>query len=129
LISLDDLRADGPSCYGNPRKTTPFLDELAAAGIRFANAQVVTHGTPTSHTSMLSGLYQETHRVSYSVRGEDPGLEKIPEKVTLVSEVLRAHGWRTLGVTDGGHVAGALGFSRGFDVYDDKGGGVKPVTD
>jgi arylsulfatase A-like enzyme len=133
LVSLDALRADGLSCYGNSRPASPFLDELAASGVRFANAQVSTHGTPTSHTTMLSGLYQETHRVSYTPPDAQPGAspppELISEKVTLISQILKARGWRTLAVTDGGHVAGALGFSRGFDVYDDQGGGVKPGTE
>src|SRR5207237_745254 len=55
LISLDALRADALSCYGNERPASPFLARLAASGIRFANAQVSTHGTPTSHATMLSG--------------------------------------------------------------------------
>jgi arylsulfatase A-like enzyme len=133
LVSLDALRADALSCYGNTRPASPFLDELAASGVRFANAQVSTHGTPTSHTTMLSGLYQETHRVSYAVAdapaGASPPPELISEKVTLISQILKSRGWRTLAVTDGGHVAAALGFSRGFDVYDDQAGGVKPGTE
>jgi len=129
LISLDALRADALSCYGNERPASPFLDGLAASGTRFANAQVSTHGTPTSHATMLSGLYQETHRVSYAVGTAEMPPERIPERVTLVSQILREHGYRTLGVTDGAHVAGALGFARGFDVYDDSGGGVKAVTE
>ena len=63
LISLDALRADHLSCDGYDRHTTPFLDELAARGTRFSHASVNTHGTPSSHTTMLSSLYQETHRV------------------------------------------------------------------
>jgi len=129
LVSVDALRADHLSCYGYERPTTPFLDRFAASGIRFENASVNTHGTPPSHTTMLSGLYQETHRVAWTASYSDVAKEGIPEGVTLVQQILHENGYRTLGVTDGGHVAGVFGFARGFDVYDDKGGGVRAVTD
>ena len=42
LISLDALRGDHLSCAGYDRHTTPFLDELAASGVRFSYASVNT---------------------------------------------------------------------------------------
>ena len=63
LISIDALRADHLSSYGYDRATSPALDRLAGNGVRFSRAFVNTHGTPPSHTTLLSSLYQETHRV------------------------------------------------------------------
>ena len=79
LISLDALRADHLSCYGYDRQATPFLDELAANGTRFFPAFVNTHGTPPSHTTMLSSLYQETHRVGYGAGTPEGRNDVIPE--------------------------------------------------
>ena len=62
-IVLDACRADHLSSYGYARDTSPFLDQLAARGLRFSHAFVNTHGTPPSHTTMLTSLYQETHGV------------------------------------------------------------------
>src|SRR5262245_21569437 len=38
LVTIDTLRADHLSCYGYPRRTTPFLDSLAERGVRFTRA-------------------------------------------------------------------------------------------
>ena len=42
---------------------SPFLDELARLGTLFTHAFVNTQGTAPSHTTILSGLYHETHEV------------------------------------------------------------------
>ena len=84
LISLDALRADHLSSYGYHRRTTPFLDEIAAQGIRYSHATVNTHGTPPSHTTMLSSLYQETHRVGLGLTPGQPEAPLIPAEIELV---------------------------------------------
>jgi arylsulfatase A-like enzyme len=78
---------------------------------------------------MLSGLHQETHRVGIDSAGSSGVVRaRIPDSVPLVQELLREHGYTTLGVTDGGNAGGAFGFSRGFDRFDDRGGGVDNVS-
>jgi arylsulfatase A-like enzyme len=128
LISIDALRADHLSCYGDPRPTTPFLDELAGRGVRFERAFVATHGTTPSHATMLSGLYQETHRVGWTAGPGEPPPTGVPEELELLAEVLGDAGWRTIGVTDGGNAGGAFGFAQGFERFDDRGGGVAKVA-
>jgi arylsulfatase A-like enzyme len=119
LISLDACRADHLSCYGYSRKTSPFLDQLAAEGLLFTNAFVNTHGTPPSHTTIFSSLYQETHRVEYNVR---PGFAhyRVPNEVNLLPEHLQRHGYTTIGVTGGGWLGRQFGYSRGFSTFDDQ---------
>ncbi|UCC39467.1 MAG: sulfatase [Candidatus Aminicenantes bacterium] len=117
LISLDACRADHLSSYGYHRKTSPFLDSIAAKGIRFANAFVNTHGTTTSHVTLLTSLYQESHKVDYDIKF-------VPRSALMIQEILKAHGYTTLAVTDGGRLAHQFGFDRGFIEYDDRGGGV-----
>jgi len=124
LISIDALRADRLTVYGHPRPTSPFLAELAASGAVFENAFVNTHGTTTSHTTMLSGLYQGTHGVGME-SSSDVVRAPIPAAVPLLQETLRAAGYATIGITDGGNVGRKFGFARGFDVFDDRGGGIR----
>ncbi len=121
LISLDALRADHLSSYGYDRHTTPFLDELAARGVRFSYASVNTHGTPSSHTTMLSSLYQETHRVWADPASGTRRAPSIPAEVELIQEILGGGGWTTAAVTGGGWMSASYGFSRGFDFFSDEG--------
>lgn len=121
LISIDALRADHLSCYGYDRHTSPNLDRLAARGTRFSRAFVNTHGTPPSHTTLLSSLYQETHRVGFR---SDPMANSLPAGVEMVQELFSAGGWHTVAVTGGGFMSSEYGFSRGFDVYVDRAGRV-----
>ncbi len=125
LVSIDALRADRLSAYGYSRPTSPFLAELGASGTVFEHAFVNTHGTTPSHTTMLSGLHQGTHGVG--LEGTRGGVvpSPIPAAVELLPEILRAAGYATIGVTDGGNVGRQFGFARGFDVFDDRGGGMR----
>jgi len=117
LISIDALRADHLSCYGYDRQTSPVLDALAGRGTRYSRAFVNTHGTPPSHTTLFSSLYQETHRVGIgSMSATDRG---VPSGITMVQEVFSAAGWHTVAVTGGGFMAAKFGFDRGFDEYVD----------
>lgn len=124
LISLDTLRADRLGTYGHTRPTSPFLDELARSGTLYERAFVATHGTTPSHTTMLSGLYQEAHGVGLERMTEGVVDAGIPDAVPLVQEQLRAAGYATIGITDGGNIGRRFGFSRGFERFDDKGGGL-----
>lgn len=120
LISLDALRADHLSCYGYDRLTSPFIDSVAAGGRRYSHAYVNTHGTPPSHTTMLSSLYQESHRVGFGADTPEGRNDTVPAKVEMVQEILRAHHWSTVAVTGGGYMSRAFGFSKGFDDFSDR---------
>ena len=124
LVSLDTLRADRLGCYGHGRDTSPTLDRLAAEGVRFADASAPSSKTAPSHMSMLSGLHPSVHGVVNFHAGE--GTSAHPE-LPYLPERLRAAGYRTAAFTGGGMVSGELGFARGFEVYDDAGGGADRV--
>ncbi len=125
LISLDACRADHLSCYGYARTTSPFVDQLAADGIRFSEAIVNTHGTPPSHTTMLTSLYQESHGMHLMGVPKSGKTQRVTPAILMVQEILRASGYLTLGVTGGGHMSKALGFDRGFVEYDSRPGQIR----
>lgn len=61
LIILDTVRADHLSVYGYERKTTPFLETLAANGTVFDDAVSTSSWTLPSHVSILTGRYPREH--------------------------------------------------------------------
>lgn len=124
LISLDDLRADSLGCYGYSRNTSPFIDYISTQGILYKNAFVATHGTFSSHSTILTGLYQG------SLYCGKTGIDyKVNERVPMVQEYLKKAGYFTIGVTDGGLLSKAYGFQRGFEIYDDQGEGIEKGTE
>jgi arylsulfatase A-like enzyme len=127
LISIDALRADHLSCYGYDRHTSPALDKLAAQGTRFSNAFVNTQGTPPPHTTLLSSLYQENHRVG--IESDFAAGRSIPSGVQMVQEIFAGAGWHTMAVTGGGYMSSQFKFSRGFDEYIDLARGVDQGTE
>jgi arylsulfatase A-like enzyme len=57
LITIDALRADHVGAYGYARPTTPNVDALAKAGVRFEHAYAATAHTSYSVTSLMTGKY------------------------------------------------------------------------
>jgi arylsulfatase A-like enzyme len=111
LVSLDTLRADRLSCYGNTRRTSPTIDALAARGVRFTNAFSPASWTLPAHAAMLTGRYP----LSLSTAQEDKELYR---KVPLLSTILRDAGYRTGAVTGGGLVGKVFGADAGFDHFE-----------
>ena len=116
LVSLDTLRADHLSVYGYERDTSPFLQELAGRGLLFKHSFVNTHGTPPSHATLFTSMYQQTHRVSIDVMARQP-VHHVPEDLRLLPEVLRDAGYATIGITAGGYMSENFGLSQGFEVF------------
>jgi len=61
LVSVDTLRADRLGIYGYERPVSPRIDELLAAGARFAQARTVEPLTAPALTSMVTGLPPHEH--------------------------------------------------------------------
>jgi arylsulfatase A-like enzyme len=90
LLVADDMRWDMMGCAGNPIIKTPNLDALARDGIRFNNAFVTTSICAASRASILTGLYERTHRYTF-------GTKPISEQHVKISYpvLLRKSGYRT----------------------------------
>jgi arylsulfatase A-like enzyme/4-amino-4-deoxy-L-arabinose transferase-like glycosyltransferase len=110
LISIDTLRADHLHCYGYARRTSPFIDSLAARGTLFERAISPTAWTLPGHASMLSGLLPRHHGALFDNF-------RIAPEATWLPEHLRARGYATHGIVNGPFVQEGFGFPRGFDSY------------
>jgi choline-sulfatase len=62
-IDVDTLRADHLGCYGYPRATSPNIDQLAAAGIRFDQVYVSDSPCLPSRSALLTGRFGATNGV------------------------------------------------------------------
>jgi arylsulfatase A-like enzyme len=65
FILSDDQRFDALGCAGHPIVKTPNLDRLAARGVRFRNSFVTTPICAASRASILTGLYERTHKFTF----------------------------------------------------------------
>jgi arylsulfatase A-like enzyme len=118
LISVDTLRADHVSAYGYGRPTSPFLDALAAEGIRFDRAYATSSWTTPSVVSMVTSSYPSRHRMGGRVRGDTRTWSRIPDELPSLAESLARHGYRTYGLVANTNLAASRGFDRGFDRFE-----------
>ena len=119
LITIDTLRSDRVSFNGYSRQTTPFLDELANQGVRFATAYSSSSWTVPGMASLMTGLQPDHHGVQRGLveEGEIVGQEVLDDRFNLLAESLREAGYRTFGVSANLHLAEQFGFAQGFDHY------------
>ena len=110
VISIDSLRADHLRCYGYYRQTSPRMDALARAGVRWADAESVTSWTTPAHLSLLTSLYPIRHGVIAFRR-------RLDRARTTLADVLKGHGYATAAVVSSATMHTAFGFSKGFDLY------------
>jgi arylsulfatase A-like enzyme len=90
FLLADDMRWDAMGCAGNPIIKTPNLDALASQGTRFKNAFVTTSICAASRASILTGLYERTHRYTFNTK------PITPEHIGISYPVqLRKAGYRT----------------------------------
>jgi arylsulfatase A-like enzyme/Flp pilus assembly protein TadD len=122
LVSVDTLRADALGCYGNRDAATPWIDRLAAEGVRFETAHAHNVVTLPSHANILSGLYPLQHGVR-----DNTGFRFPADRPTLAT-LLREKGWRTGAFVSAFVLDSRFGLDRGFEVYDDRLGGRETST-
>jgi arylsulfatase A-like enzyme len=105
LISIDTLRPDYLGCYGHPRDTSPTLDALAQAGVRFEDVTAAAPWTLPSHATMLTGLYPNHHGVKHHQT-------RLSDKIVTLTEEFAAAGYQTFAVVNT-HNVGAPEFQLG----------------
>lgn len=131
LISIDSMGAKHLGCYGYGRPTTPFIDQLAGSGVLFDNVITQANWTKPALASMLTGLGPAIHKTDSRGEGGDrvDGIAAqqanvLAERFRTVAQEFRDFGYYTAGFSDGGYAHSFFGFSRGFEQYDNEGGGI-----
>jgi len=119
IITIDTLRADSVGCYGEGGRDTPWMDALAAAGVRFHRAHAHNVVTLPSHANILSGLYPSQHGV------RDNAGFRFPAGRETLATILKRAGYRTGAFVSAFPLDSRFGLDRGFDVYDDRLGGAE----
>jgi N-acetylglucosamine-6-sulfatase len=90
LVLTDDLRHDSLGCTGSDVIATPQLDRLAAEGVLFETALVVTALCCPSRASLLTGVYGHRH----GVLNNAPPADVLDGQVTF-PELFQAAGYET----------------------------------
>ena len=94
LVVIDTLRADAVSAYGAVEGTTPFVDSLAAAGLRYQRAYAPSPWTLPSHATLFTGLWPERHGVGVG------GRMLLPEGLPTLAERMGQAGFETVGFSE-----------------------------
>jgi arylsulfatase A-like enzyme/Tfp pilus assembly protein PilF len=113
IVSIDTIRADRLGSYGYRLARTPYLDALAARGLRFSQASTVMPLTLPAHTSLLTGTFPAFHGVR-----DNGGFYLAEEHVTL-AESLAGHGYRTGAFVGSFVLDSRWGLDQGFEYYFD----------
>jgi arylsulfatase A-like enzyme/Tfp pilus assembly protein PilF len=111
LITLDTTRADH---VGARPSVTPYLDALAALGVRFTRAITAAPLTLPAHCTLMTGLEPPHHGV------RDNGLGALPKDVPTLATALRARGYATAAFVASRVLDRRFGLDRGFQTYDDR---------
>ena len=114
LVTLDTLRSDRVGCYGYPGAETPALDDLAAAGVRFADVVSPVPMTLPAHASILTGDYPPRHGV------RDNGTYRLTDEHETLAERLKAQGYATAAFIGAFVLDRRYGTAQGFDTYHDQ---------
>ncbi|MFQ6104663.1 MAG: tetratricopeptide repeat protein [Candidatus Glassbacteria bacterium] len=114
LITVDTIRADRLHCYGYDEISTPNMDFLAANGVLFENAISPAPLTLPSHTTLLTGLYPQTHGV------RDNTTYKLSDKAVTLAEILHDNGYNTAAVVGAFVLHSSYGLDQGFEYYNDE---------
>ena len=116
LISLDTLAARHLGLYGYFRDTSQHLDAYARGATVFLEAYSTAPKTAESHMSIFTSLYPSVHGVNTIV--DDRRGSSLDRDIHTFVQILKEHGYTTVGIHNGGFLGPEFGFGRGFDVYE-----------
>lgn len=114
LLIVDTVRSDHLGCYGYERNTTPYLDSLAANGVRYVNVTAAEPWTLPSAATVLTGLLPLEH----NARRRGDSYFGIDNEATTLAEYLSRSGYTTAAFFNVIFMNADFGFHQGFDHFD-----------
>jgi arylsulfatase A-like enzyme len=118
LITVESLRTDHVGAYGgrSPARpevpVTPQVDDFARGAVVYDDAHAVTSWTLAAHASLFTGLYPTAHQTTGP-------RDRLDASYPTLAEVLREHGYQTVGIVSGPYLRRPHGLDQGFEIYDD----------
>jgi len=110
LIIWDAVRADHLSCYGYPRQTSPFLDQLAGRGILFEQAIAASSHTVESIPSLLSSTLPTSHQMNDIT-------SYLPSNLIIIPQVFKTLGYNTAAFSFNPYFSPAYGYNKGLERF------------
>ncbi len=95
LILADDLGIGDIGPYGQQKISTPNLDKLAAAGMKFSNFYAGTSVCAPSRSSLMTGQHTGHTYVRGNKEIEPEGQEPLADSIRTFAMILQEHGYKT----------------------------------
>src|SRR5215472_11778059 len=120
FVVLDTARADALEPFGAKPGSSPAIAQLAAEGQVAPYTVAPSNWTVPSHASMFTGVLPRDVGLAQAPGNHPSECRPLIEAVEdrLLPTVLRAHGYRTAGVSTNLWVSPDTGFDLGFDRFD-----------
>lgn len=128
FVTIDTLRPDHLEPYGYDQQTAPYIHSLGREGAVFTLAFSTSSWTAPTTASLFTGRHPAIHGVTMGIRAhrrmakevERDGvveleLNRIPDELTVMPELLRSAGYTTFGISTNLNVGEEMGLDRGFD--------------
>ena len=124
VILADDLGYGDTGAYGGKIARTPYIDALAASGIRFTDGYVTNPVCAPSRAGLMTGRYQQRFGYEFNPAGRDRTGGMSLHEITL-AQIMRSAGYATgaIGKWHLGRPAGYYPTDRGFDYFFGMAGG------
>jgi arylsulfatase A-like enzyme len=112
LLVMDSARAASMSCYGAPRPTTPYLEQLAQESTVYTRTISVGCWTLPVHATLFTGLFPARHGLTIS-------RDALPEGFPTLASRLSGAGYDTACFSNNPYISSATGLAQGFDLVED----------
>jgi len=103
LILTDQQRLSAVGAYGDTPCRTPYIDQLAAEGVRFENAYTTCPVCSPARGTIMTGLYPHSHGITANIHELACSVHELVNRPSLLSRRLEKAGY-SLGYTGKWHL-------------------------